>query len=131
VADGLRAARHLRSLDAPAFELLSAVPVRFDRRQEKFQSLQERPVVALRDGEPHQVRASYFTYGPHRIPFELLEAWYRAYARFVAILEEHAVHFRLGAGDFLLYDNHRMLHARTAFDGARWVRGAYFDGRGD
>ena len=35
--------------------------------------------------------------------------------------------FRLEAGDFLLYDNWRMLHARTSFTGARWVRGVYFD----
>jgi len=129
VADGLQAARLLRSLDAPAFGLLTTVPVRFDRQQQEFQSLQLRPILTLRDGEPQQVRASYFTYGPHRIPFDTLEAWYRAYARWVALLEEHAVRFRLGAGDFLLYDNHRMLHARTGFEGARWVRGVYFDAR--
>ncbi len=127
VADGLQAARLLRSLDAPAFALLSTVPVRFDRRQKEFQSLQVRPIIELREGEPHQVRASYFTYGPHRIAFDTLEAWYRAYARFAAILEEQAVRFRLEAGDFLLYDNHRMLHARTGFEGARWMRGVYFD----
>lgn len=127
IADGLQAARVLRSLDASAFVLLSTVPVRFDRQQKQFQSLQERPVVELRHGEPHQVRASYFTYGPHRIAFDTLEAWYRAYARFAALLEQQAVRFRLEAGDFLLYDNHRMLHARTGFEGARWVRGVYFD----
>ena len=31
------------------------------------------------------------------------------------------------SGDWLLYDNHRTLHARTAFTGARWLRGVYFD----
>ncbi len=129
VADGIQAARILRSCDAPAFELLTTVPVRFDRQQQGFQSLQVRPIVTLRDGEPNQVRASYFTYGPHRIPFDTLEAWYRAYARWVALLEQHAVRFRLETGDFLLYDNHRMLHARTGFEGARWLRGVYFDAR--
>jgi hypothetical protein len=34
---------------------------------------------------------------------------------------------KLEAGDALLYDNARMLHARTGFQGARWVRGVYFD----
>ncbi len=127
VADGIHAARHLQSLDATAYELLTTVPVRFDRRQKAFRSLQIRPIVELRDGEPHQVRLSYFTYGPHRIAFDLLEAWYAAYARYVAILEEHAIRFSLNAGDALVYDNHRMLHARTPFEGARWVRGVYFD----
>ena len=131
LADGLQAARHLRSLDAPAFELLTSVPVGFDRRQAAFESLQERPIVELRDGEPHQVRASYFTYGPHRMDFAVMEAWYRAYARFVAILTRHPLRLRLEAGDFLLYDNHRMLHARSAFQGARWLRGVYFDKEAD
>lgn len=127
IADGFHAARLLRSLDASAFALLSTVPVRFDRQQKQFQSLQVRPIIELRHGEPHQVRASYFTYGPHRIAFDTLEAWYRAYARFAALLEEQASRFRLESGDFLFYDNHRMLHARTGFEGARWVRGVYFD----
>ena len=35
--------------------------------------------------------------------------------------------FALAAGDFVLYDNFRMMHARTAFRGARWLRGVYFD----
>ena len=26
-----------------------------------------------------------------------------------------------------MYDNFRMLHARTSFKGKRWLRGVYFD----
>ncbi len=129
VADGLQAARQLRSLDAEAFRLLTSVPVRFDRRQKEFESLQVRPIVELRNGEPHQVRSSYFTYAPHDMAFDVMAAWYRAYARFVSILEKHQVRLLLAAGDFLLYDNYRMLHARTSFEGARWLRGVYFDPR--
>jgi gamma-butyrobetaine dioxygenase/trimethyllysine dioxygenase len=33
----------------------------------------------------------------------------------------------LGPADYVPYDNHRMPHALTAFCGARWVRGIYFD----
>ena len=36
-------------------------------------------------------------------------------------------HVRLGRGDWLVYDNHRTLHARTGFTGPRWLRGVYFD----
>jgi gamma-butyrobetaine dioxygenase/trimethyllysine dioxygenase len=129
VADGLQAARYLRSLDAEAFGLLTSVPIRFHRRQKEFESLQARPIVELRNGEPHQVRSSYFTYAPHEMAFDAMAAWYRAYAHFVAILEKHHVRLHLEAGDFLLYDNFRMLHARTAFHGPRWLRGVYFDPR--
>jgi len=58
-----------------------------------------------------------------------MEAFYRAYQRFAALTLDPANQYRFGlrAGDFLLYDNWRMLHARTGFAGARWVRGVYFD----
>ena len=58
-----------------------------------------------------------------------MTAWYRAHDQFVRILRDprHHFTFRIGAGDVLVYDNHRMLHGRTAFSGARWVRGVYFD----
>ena len=42
----------------------------------------------------------------------------------------HHVRFTLRAGDVLFYDNHRMLHGRTPFEGERWVRGVYFDAEG-
>jgi gamma-butyrobetaine dioxygenase len=66
---------------------------------------------------------------PHRLPFAEMEAFYRAYDRFARIVRDprHQYRFSLRAGDFLVYDNHRMLHARTGFTGRRWVRGIYFD----
>jgi gamma-butyrobetaine dioxygenase/trimethyllysine dioxygenase len=50
-----------------------------------------------------------------------------AHDRFAKLAAAHAMRCTLRAGDVILYDNHRMLHARTAFQGARWVRGVYFD----
>jgi gamma-butyrobetaine dioxygenase/trimethyllysine dioxygenase len=66
---------------------------------------------------------------PHQVPFEQMESWYRAYNRFTRLVgsPQHQYRFGLRAGDFLMYDNFRMLHARTAFAGARWVRGIYFN----
>ena len=42
---------------------------------------------------------------------------------------EHQYRFALRPGDWVLHDDHRMLHARTGFRGARWVRGVHFDAR--
>jgi gamma-butyrobetaine dioxygenase/trimethyllysine dioxygenase len=58
-----------------------------------------------------------------------MEAWYRAWDRFARLVRDRASQYRftLAPGDALLYDNHRMLHARTPFRGPRWVRGVYFD----
>lgn len=129
VADARQAALHLRSVDAPAFELLSSVPVVFHRQQKAFEKRLASPMIELRDGAFYRVRSSYFTLAPHNIPFDRMEPWYRAYARFTRLVRdpEHRLRFRLDAGDALLYDNYRMLHARTGFRGARWLRGVYFD----
>jgi gamma-butyrobetaine dioxygenase len=129
LCDALQAARHLRSVDEPAYHTLVSTPVVFDRRQREFQRRLESPLLETRDGEVFRVRSSYFTLAPHRLPFADMEAFYRAYQRFVALTLDpaHQYRFGLGAGDFLLYDNWRMLHARTGFTGARWVRGVYFD----
>jgi len=132
LVDARQAAAHLRSVDAHAHALLSTVPVRFHRVQKEFESLHVGPILELRDGAFFRVRSSYFTMDPHHLPFAEMAAYYRAYARFTAIVSEprHQVHARLASGDFLLYDNFRTLHARTGFEGARWMRGVYFDDEG-
>jgi gamma-butyrobetaine dioxygenase/trimethyllysine dioxygenase len=52
----------------------------------------------------------------------------RAYQKFERLLDSPAFSYKvaLAKGDFLAYDNSRMLHARTAFTGNRWLRGIYF-----
>jgi alpha-ketoglutarate-dependent taurine dioxygenase len=129
IVDAWQAARHLRSLDAEAFERLTRVPVHFHRRQQHFERLHVSPLIELRGGSLVRIRSSYFTMAPQRLPFAEMESWYRAYTRFAAITNDprHQYRFRLEAGDFVLYDNFRMLHARTGFVGARWVRGVYFN----
>ena len=129
VVDALAAAHHLADVDRPAFELLRSVPVTFHRKQKSFERVLVSPLLDFDAPGGFRIRYSYFTLAPHRRPFAEMEAWYRAYNRFARLVrdERHQYRFRLEAGDFLLYDNWRMLHARTAFTGARWVRGVYFD----
>jgi gamma-butyrobetaine dioxygenase len=129
VVDALAAAHYLAELDRPAFELLRTVPVTFHRKQKAFERVLVSPILDFDAPGGFRVRYSYFTLAPHRRPFAEMEAWYRAYNRFAKLVrdERHQYRFLLQAGDFLLYDNWRMLHARTAFTGARWVRGVYFD----
>ena len=56
-----------------------------------------------------------------------MEDYYRAYNKFISLINRYQYRSLLQAGDFLVYDNHRMLHARTSFVGARWLRGIYFE----
>jgi len=89
------------------------------------------PIVVLDGPRGFQIRYSYFTMAPHRVPFARMRAWYRAYDAFARLVRDprHQYQFALGRGDFVLYDNLRMLHGRTAFSGPRWLRGIYFDER--
>ncbi|MFO0667344.1 MAG: TauD/TfdA family dioxygenase [Polyangiaceae bacterium] len=132
VVDAEAAAKYLRDEDAHHYELLTTVPVRFHRKQKAFESLVTAPVVQL-NGRPHDggfmVRFSYFTMAPHQVPFAKMRAWYNAYNHFTRIVrdERNQYRFKLDPGDFVLYDNQRMLHARSGFRGARWLRGIYLD----
>lgn len=80
-----------------------------------------------------QVRHSYFTFAPFNRPFSEMEAWYRAYGRFSRLIRDPRSQYRaaLAPGDIILYDNWRMLHGRTGFQGSRWMRGIYFDDTDD
>lgn len=129
VVDALAAANHLAELDQPAFELLRTVPVTFHRKQKSFEKVLVSPILDFSAPGGFRIRYSYFTLAPYQRPFAEMEAWYRAYNRFARLVrdERHQYRFLLQAGDFLIYDNWRMLHARTSFTGARWVRGVYFD----
>lgn len=129
LADARAAFRYLESVDARAAAVLAEVPVRFHRRQKNFERELISPIIVRRDDDTFFIRSSYFTLAPHRLDFATMSEFYRAHDRFMRLIRDprHHYHARLEPGDWLLYDNHRMLHARTGFSGARWVRGIYFD----
>jgi len=128
LADALAASRFLAAHDRPAHDRLTTTPVTFHRKQKSFEAIQRRPLITP-EGTPFQVRSSYFTVAPYAYDFAETAEWYRAHDRFIRLVRDPRFQYRLRleAGDFVLYDNHRMLHARTAFTGARWLRGVYFD----
>ncbi len=128
LADGEAAFRYLQSLDRDAADLLTSTRISFHRKQKNFEREVISPIVSIRDGRVF-VRSSYFTEAPYQIAFDRMAAWYRAHDQFVRILRDPQNHyaFRIRPGDVLVYDNHRMLHGRTAFSGARWIRGVYFN----
>lgn len=129
LSDGLAGAQALAAEDLGAFRTLRTTQVRFHRKQRAFEREVVSPLLTLREDGTSLVRCSYFTLAPQRLPFAEVDGFFRAYRRYMTILrdERHLLRFRLGAGDFVLYDNHRMLHGRSPFTGTRWVRGVYFN----
>ena len=59
----------------------------------------------------------------------MMETWYEAYNAFSNLVRDrkNQYFFKLNSGDFVLYDNWRMFHARTSFQGHRWMKGIYFN----
>ena len=68
---------------------------------------------------------------PLRLPYAEVTAFYAAYRRWAELLgaPERQLHVRLAPGDCLIFDNTRILHARTAFavTGGRHLQGCYAD----
>lgn len=130
IVDGLAATELLQQEDVYAYEILRDTPVVFHRRQKKFERIVKSPIFQGR-GADFLIRYSYFTLAPHSLPFARMDGFYRAYDRFSRLVRNPANQrrFLLREGDYLIYDNHRMLHARTSFSGPRWMRGVYFNPR--
>jgi gamma-butyrobetaine dioxygenase len=68
---------------------------------------------------------------PLRRPYREVVAFYAAYRRWAELLArpERQLTLRLAPGDCLVFDNTRIMHARTAFSvtGDRHLQGCYAD----
>ncbi|MFJ9458020.1 TauD/TfdA family dioxygenase [Kitasatospora sp. NPDC101447] len=132
LVDGFKAAAVLRA-EAPAdFETLTRTPVPFVFRDRRTELRADRPLIDVDAlGRIREVRFNNRSIGTLRGSGEQLSAFYAAYRRFAAITlrPELQLTFRLGPGDCLVFDNTRLLHARTAFrqDGHRHLQGCYAD----
>ena len=120
LVDGFAVADELRRDEPAAFELLCRVPVQFHRwhgGEDSFRT--EAPVITLSfDGGYAGIRYNDRASAPIDLPAELLEQTMAALAHFVARLCEPRFQAQvlLQPGDLLVFDNHRVLHGRTAFD---------------
>ncbi|KAJ1731973.1 hypothetical protein LPJ61_002262 [Coemansia biformis] len=131
------AANYLKTeISRRAYDLLTTVPVRFHRKQSKFQATHTDPILRLdasRDPATNerrlaQVRYSYFTQAPQTsVPFAELREWYEAQQVWDKLLyrDDFQIKARLETGDVVIYDNLKVLHARNGFSGARHMAGVY------
>ncbi|MGW4896123.1 2-trimethylaminoethylphosphonate dioxygenase [Kitasatospora sp. NPDC004240] len=132
LVDGFAAAALLRAQAPGDFAVLTRVPVPFVFRDRGAELRAERPLIEVDGlGRIRGVRFNNRSTATLRGSAGELDAFYAAYRRFAAITlrPELRLDFRLGPGDCLVFDNVRLLHARTAFggDGARHLQGCYAD----
>ena len=132
--DGFAVAARI-AREAPAdFALLTRYPARFAYAGGRDVRLAAKfPLIELgADGELRAVRFNNRSAAPLvDLPFADMPGYYRAMRRLAATIEDPAlaVRFRLDASTAIVFDNLRILHARTAITGAglRHLQGCYVD----
>ena len=132
LVDGFAAAARLRADDPAAFETLTRTPVTFRYADTGTELTATRPLIGLDPvGRIREVRFNNRSMRPIALPAEQIDAFYAAYRRFAELLysAEAQLSFRLEPGDCLVFDNTRVLHARTGFraSGRRHLQGCYAD----
>jgi gamma-butyrobetaine dioxygenase len=132
LVDGFAAAAALREQHPEAFAVLTSTPVgyRFDSQDAHLEATA--PLITL-DGSDRirEIRFNNRSIQVAAMPPADGRRFYRAYRTFAEMLfdPDAQANFRMTPGDCLIFDNTRLLHARTAFEdvGGRHLQGAYAD----
>jgi gamma-butyrobetaine dioxygenase len=138
LVDGFAAAAALRAEDRAAFDVITGTTVSFGYRDNGTELRASQPLIQLSPrGRVREVRFNNRSAQPLRLPYADVTAFYAAYQRWAELLgqPERRLNLRLAPGDCLIFDNTRMLHARTAFSmpagagasGGRHLQGCYAD----
>jgi gamma-butyrobetaine dioxygenase len=132
LVDGFAAAAELRATDREAFDLIAGNPVPFGYKDKSAELRASQPLIQLSPrGRIRGVRFNNRSARPLQRPYGEVIAFYAAYRRWAEVLArpERQLNLRLAPGDCLVFDNTRILHARTAFSGTgdRHLQGCYAD----
>jgi len=130
LADGFRVAAELKRDDPAAFEVLSHVRVPGQYIEKGVHLRARHPIIGLDEkGNPRRIcfnnhdRAAFLPQGVE------VGVFYDALRAFHRLLADRARHLRftLKPTEVLLFDNWRVLHARTAYTGRRRLAGCYLN----
>ena len=123
LVDGFAVAEDMREQEPQAFELLCRYAQTFNRvHPGELDQRGRQRMIALDDrGEVIGIRVHTRAAGPLDLPADLVEPYYRAHQAFCARMmsAEFQLRFQLGPGESVMFDNHRVLHARAEFSDPR------------
>jgi gamma-butyrobetaine dioxygenase len=142
--DGFNAATQLRNTNQTAFNILASTPVPFKYIFDGHHVHHEHPTIELDPFSPGTIK--YINYAPpFQAPLYLSTPpeFYTALKSLDGLLHkpQNAYQYQLEEGDAVIFDNRRVLHARTAFQERnvsgngeqtekgvnRWLQGCYFE----
>ena len=135
LVDGFAAAAAFRAADAKSFATLTRTPVSFGYVDKETELRASLPLIQLSPrGRVRGIRFNNRSMRPLRRPYAEVTAFYAAYGPWAELLArpERQLSLRLAPGDCLIFDNTRVLHARTAFglsagEQRRHLQGCYAD----
>ena len=124
-ADGFALAERLKKQDWAAFLILASTPVRFRFQDVTTDLSAERPLLQLNlRGELVAVHFNNRSIAPLGLSPDRMSSFYLAYRELAKLIQSPDFEFRikLQNGDAVMFDNHRILHGRTAFNADRCPR---------
>ena len=131
LVDGFNVASRLRDENPAAFDTLSWVPLPHRRRINGAADLRaETPMIGLdAAGAVTAFRCNERTMAPLELSEDQVKPVYDALQAVLTLVYDPAMklEFQLRSGEALAFDNHRVLHARTAFGGSRHIRQCHVD----
>ena len=123
LADGFMLADQLRARAPEHFELLSRVPVNSRRHHPDEVDLRSQSPVISVDfrGRVQGVRYNERSAGPLDVPETMVEPVYAALRSWLELCRnpDYQIRLLLRPGDFIVFDNQRVLHGRESFSGHR------------
>ncbi|QFT83941.1 Gamma-butyrobetaine dioxygenase [Halomonas sp. THAF12] len=127
IVDGFAVCEALRRQDPAAFDLLAATPMPFVRYREDpvpqgadVHLRAMAPIIKLdRDGEVCGFRFHERSIAPLDMAPEVMDSVYHALIKLATLVysEEFMVNRHLAPGQAIVFDNQRVLHGRTGFEG--------------
>jgi len=132
LVDGFKAATVLRQESKEDFDILTNTWINFRFSDAKTDLRSRVPMIELNDNnEIVKVRYNNRSIDTIKLPENKIRPFYKAYRHWSEIIERDdlKITFKLSEGDLMLFDNTRIMHARTAFSkkGKRHLQGAYTD----
>jgi gamma-butyrobetaine dioxygenase len=130
--DGFMAANILRDESPEHFEDLTQQWINFRFRDADSDLHSRVPMIEVNDkNEIVKVRYNNRSVDTLKLDSSKGHSFYAAYRPYAEILQREAlqVSFKLESGELMMFDNNRVMHARSAFSkgGIRHLQGAYSD----
>jgi gamma-butyrobetaine dioxygenase len=128
-----------------AFEILAHTPLTYHYINDGHHLHHAHPIISLSPfPSPDQTENAlpsidYINYSPPfqaPLPIDTPKEFYGALTQFADLLEEDRYEYTLKEGEAVLFDNRRVLHARTEFrevgntpegETSRWLKGCYLE----